>query len=84
MCETSDLAMTLRSYRSNNATSSTNGLRRVIRLSIVPYSCLLFSMCCAYADYDSSGLHTSGCTCGISVGKCPVYCVVGFLFSLLF
>jgi len=25
-------------------------LRRVIRLSIVPYSCLLFSMCCAYAD----------------------------------
>ena len=26
------------------------GLRRVIRLSIVPCSCLLFSMCCAYAD----------------------------------
>jgi len=26
------------------------GLRRVIRLSIVPYSCLLFSTCCIYAD----------------------------------
>jgi len=26
------------------------GFRRVIRLSIIPYLCLLFSMCCAYAD----------------------------------
>ena len=27
------------------------GFRRVIRLSTVPYSYLLFSMCCAYADW---------------------------------
>jgi len=38
--------------------------------------------CSASSDYDSSGLHTSDCTCRISVGKCPVYCVVGFLFWL--
>ena len=46
--------------------------------------CIWYVHCSGSSDYDSSGLHTSGCTCGISVGKCPVYCVVGFLFWLLF
>jgi len=46
--------------------------------------CIWYVRYSGSSDYDSSGPHTSGCTCGISVGKCPVYCVVGFLFWLLF